>query len=210
MTKAPEQRWTLADEVNRFSEAWREASEQTYRSLLAANRATLAASGLSTRSQPAVDSLSFVEEDWETERVIREPGRVSVGDRVTFGKPITDRDLDRFALASGDTNRLHLDKMFAEESRFGGRIAHGTLVAGLISAALARFPGLTVYLSQDLTFLNPVEIGERLTAECEVVEDLGERRYRLMTTVTDPDGGTVIDGEAVVLIDELPDVSAET
>jgi acyl dehydratase len=78
-------------------------------------------------------------------------------------------------------------------------------VGGLISAALARLPGLVVYLSQDLEFHNPVRIGDRCTAECEIVEDLGNRQYRLTTTVFSSNGDTVIDGEAVVLIDDLPE-----
>ncbi|MEF8786956.1 MAG: MaoC family dehydratase [Haloarculaceae archaeon] len=129
------------------------------------------------------------------------PGEtVDVGDTITFTKTIHDEDVKRFAASSGDTNPLHLDEEFAEETRFNGRIAHGILVSGLISAALARLPGDVVYLSQDLEFLAPVEIGDRVTAECAIAEDLGNNQYRLTTTVTDGDDETVIDGEAVVLI----------
>jgi len=93
-----------------------------------------------------------------------------------------------------------LDDAAASETRFGGRIAHGTLVGGLISAALARFPGTIVYLSQDLEFLAPVDLESELTATCRIAEDLGDGRYRL-TTMVDIDGQTCIDGEAVVLIE---------
>ena len=113
-----------------------------------------------------------------------------------------------FAEASGDTNRLHLDEEFAARTRFGERTVHGTLVAGLISAALARLPGLTIYLSQDLSFLAPVPLGERLTAECEVVEDLDNRRFRLTTAVLDGKDEPVIDGEATVVVDPVPDEAA--
>jgi acyl dehydratase len=64
---------------------------------------------------------------------------------------------------------------------------------------------MTVYLSQDLRFLKPVDIGSELTATVEIVEDLGDRRYRLDTTVDTAEGTTVIDGEAVVLIDPAPE-----
>ena len=125
---------------------------------------------------------------------------VDVGDSITFTKTIHDEDVRRFAASSGDTNPLHLDEDFAEETRFNGRIAHGILVSGTISAALARIPGDVVYLSQDLEFLAPVDIGDRVTADCTIAEDLGNNQYRLTTTVTNEDGDTVIDGEAVVLI----------
>ena len=130
--------------------------------------------------------------------------QLRIGHIVEHSKRLTAADVRAFARASGDENPLHLIESYARESRFGERIAHGILVAGVISAALAKLPGLVVYLSQDLRFLGPVSIGDRVTAECEVLEPLGDDRYRLHTRVTTDDGETVVDGEAVVLIDEAP------
>jgi acyl dehydratase/CBS domain-containing protein len=143
-------------------------------------------------------------DDWEFECACVDDTAVSIGDRVTFAKTIDDRDVRSFAAASGDTNRLHLEDDYAAETRFGRRIVHGTLVAGLVSAALARLPGLTIYLSQDLTFLAPVDVGDRVSAVCTVVESLGRSKYQLATDVFGPDDERVIEGEAAVLIDELP------
>jgi CBS domain-containing protein/acyl dehydratase len=131
---------------------------------------------------------------------------IDVGDTIRFSKTLSEGDVEAFAEASGDTNRLHLEAEYAAETRFGERITHGTLVAGTISAALARLPGLTVYLSQEVSYLGPVAIGDSVTAECRVVEQLEENQFRLTTTVTRADGETVIDGEAVVLSDPIPDV----
>ena len=129
-----------------------------------------------------------------------------VRDTVTFEKALTDDDVRAFAHVSGDTNRLHLDDEFASGTRFGERIVHGTLVSGLISAALARLPGLTIYLSQDLEFSGPVGIGDRVSARVEIVEDLGNDQYRLETIIrNEDDDATVINGEAVVLIDDMPE-----
>lgn len=149
---------------------------------------------------------AYEAEEWTFEsRCVSEVG-VTVGDVVEFSKPLDDEDVRAFAEASGDTNRLHLDEGYAGETRFGGRIVHGTLVAGLVSAALARLPGLTIYLSQDLSFHGPVRIGDRVTAVCEVLEELGDDRFLLTTDVYDEDeGDQIIEGEAVVLIDELPE-----
>jgi len=142
--------------------------------------------------------------EWEVDCTEHRRDALSVGDRVRFAKTLTDADVRAFARSSGDTNPLHLDEKIAERTRFGGRIVHGTLASGLISAALARLPGLVVYLSQDIEFQNPVRIGDRATAECEIVEDLGDHRYRIATQVT-TDDATAIDGEAVVLLDEVDD-----
>ena len=154
---------------------------------------------------PPISSLEYSTLGWEFERTVDDPEALAVGDLVTFEKAITEADVRAFAEISGDTNRLHLDEAFAAGSRFGERIVHGTLVSGLISAALARLPGLTVYLSQDLEFRAPVAIDDRVSARVEVVEDLGNGQFRLETLVRDETTDTVvIDGEAVVLIDELP------
>ena len=120
---------------------------------------------------------------WETERTVDDAAAIGVGDEVQFSKPVGDADVRRFAAASGDTNPIHLDDEAAGETRFGGRIAHGTLVGGLISAALARLPGTIVYLSQDMEFLAPVALDSELTAACRIVEDLGDGRFRLTTVV---------------------------
>jgi len=187
--------------------------EHFYNSMMAANRAmfpTLSngndeADGVGDRQPATAPELTYSKSEWTFDHADEGDGVVSVGDRIRFSKRLTEEEIQVFADASGDTNRLHLDPDFAEETRFGRQIVHGTLVSGVISAALARLPGLTIYLSQDLQFLGPVDIGERVTAICEVVEDLGDGRYRLTTVVEDEDGETVIDGEAIVLIDEVPE-----
>ncbi len=195
---------------NALLDTWAETSSHMFNSVVAANRAAFAAFGVSPSSEEdgvaAVDRIEADEDlpEWHVELTEHDRGNLGVGDRVEFTKTISDRDVKSFAAASGDTNPLHLDDEFASKTRFRGRIAHGTLVGGLISAGLARLPGLTIYLSQDLEFHNPVRLGDRLTAECEIVEDLGDDQYRLTTRVVD-DGETIIDGEAVVLVDELPD-----
>jgi len=202
-----------------FVGAWTEMSKRMTRSVVETNRAAASAFGLpdgtgadgSALSGPGVvieapfEALAYSEPDWEFDGDVDTAADLEVGNRVTFTKELTESDVRSFARASGDTNRLHLDEAFAAESRFGENIVHGTLIAGLISAALARLPLMTIYLSQDLEFRRPASIGEELTAVCEIVEDLGDDQYRLTTTVHDAEGETVIDGEAVVLIDDLPE-----
>ncbi len=161
------------------------------------------------RADSNIAALDYSEPDWEVERSIANEDEPTVGDTIQFSKTVSDDSLRRFANASGDTNQLHLDDEFAAQTRFGRRIVHGTLVSGLISAALARLPGLTIYLSQDLSFERPADIGERLTAEVEVLEDLGDSQYRLATQVYD-EQQRLIDGEATVLSDDPPEVSTES
>ena len=190
------------------SDAWFRLWSDLFTSTLEANRAAIGAFERSTatapRLDPAVPEVAYREPDWEVERSVDSAADLAVGDWVRFTKRITDEEVRAFARISGDTNRLHLDEGFAEDTRFEGRIAHGTLLSGLISAALARLPGLTIYLSQELEFRHPVRIGETVTGNCEVIEALGGDRYRVETTLHNEDDEVIIAGEAVVLIDDLP------
>lgn len=199
---------------NAFSDAWLRTSSHLCASALEANRAAIAALGGKTsplaptpQLEPTVPEIAYREADWVFDRSVNSPENLGVGDSVTFSKQITDEEVHAFARISGDTNRLHLDEAFAEDTRFAGRIAHGTLLSGVISAALARLPGLTVYLSQYIEFHNPVRIDETVTGRCELVESLGKNRYRVETIVDNGDGDRIMSGEAVVLIDELPNAS---
>src|SRR5512132_4746266 len=96
--------------------------------------------------------------------------RINPGDKATRITPITDHMIRTFAEISGDTNPIHLDDAYASTTRFGRRIAHGMIAAGLISATLANdLPGPgTVYLSQTLQFKGPVYPGDSITATVEV------------------------------------------
>ena len=195
---------------NPLLDNWAETSTQFVESALTVNRAAVQAWNLpssgseESTAEPSIDQIEPAAElpEWHSETSADDPTELTVGDYFEFTKTISDEDIRRFAAASGDTNPLHLDDEFAEKTRFKGRIAHGTLVGGLISAALARIPGLVIYLSQDLEFHNPVRVGDRVTAECEIIEDLGNNQYRLQTRVVDGEK-TAIDGEAVVLVEDV-------
>ncbi|XVH31546.1 MaoC family dehydratase [Haloferacaceae archaeon DSL9] len=185
--------------------AWVRATGHLAKSAVEANRAALAAYGFDENDRTGGGpSISYSRPEWTLDRTVESPEKLRVGDAVTFSKPISEADVAAFADVSGDTNRLHLEKDFAGRTRFGEPIVHGTLVSGLISAALARFPGLTIYLSQDVKFLAPASIGDRLTATVEITEVLDGDRYVVATDVHDQDDTALIEGEAIVLIDPLP------
>lgn len=152
---------------------------------------------------PSGPSPSPSESEWTVDGTGVDAADLSVGDTVTFSKALTEEDLHLFARCSGDTNALHLDEEFATGTRFEGRIVHGTLLSGLVSAAIARLPGVPILLSQDVEYLAPARPGESLTGDCEIVEAVGDRTYRLRTRVTDEADDMLVDGEAVVLVDEV-------
>ncbi len=127
---------------------------------------------------------------------------LTVGQTASFGKTITEADILLFSAVSGDTNPVHLDAEFAATTPFKGRIAHGMLSAGLISAVLGtRLPGPgTIYLGQTLKFRAPVHIGDTVTATVTVATLDPVKKRATLTTVCTVGGKPVIEGEASVMI----------
>lgn len=114
---------------------------------------------------------------------------------------ITDRAIALFAEVTGDRNPVHLDEAYAQETIFGGRIAHGMISAGLISAVIGEeLPGHgAVYLGQSLRFHAPVRPGDRVRAEVTVAAiDYPRRRVTLETRCAVGDR-VVVSGEALVM-----------
>lgn len=116
-------------------------------------------------------------------------------------KEVTDEDIEMFAEVSTDRNPVHLDDEYANDTIFRGRIAHGMLTAGLISAVIGeQLPGHgTVYMGQSLKFLAPVRPGDMVYAEVKVIDiDHAKRRVTLDCHCA-VDGKKVLMGEAKVL-----------
>jgi 3-hydroxybutyryl-CoA dehydratase len=125
------------------------------------------------------------------------------GEKASRTTLITDDMIRAFAALTGDANPVHLDDAFAATTRFGRRIAHGMIAAGLISATLANdLPGPgTIYLSQTLQFKAPVYPGDTITTTVEVKSARPDKPIVTLTTsCKNQDDVVVLEGEAVVLV----------
>jgi len=126
---------------------------------------------------------------------------IAVGLKTTHMKTITEADIVLFAGVSGDFNPVHVCEEYAKKTFFGGRIAHGALAQALLSAAMAKLPGLVIYLSQSIKFLKPIKIGDTITAIAEVVETRKDKGIvRLNNICINQNRETVVEGEATVRI----------
>jgi 3-hydroxybutyryl-CoA dehydratase len=131
--------------------------------------------------------------------MIKERTSFTIGEEATLTSIISDDDIRTFARISGDDNPVHMNEDYAKGTMFKGRIAHGMLVAGLISAILGtKLPGPgAIYMSQQLRFLAPVRPGDQVTASAKVIEwDQVKGRVTLSTEVKNQEGVAVISGEA--------------
>jgi acyl dehydratase len=97
---------------------------------------------------------------------------LAVGDTASSRRVLTRREIELFAIVSGDVNPAHLDPAFAETDLFHTIVAHGMWGGALVSAVLGtQLPGPgTIYLGQDLSFRRPVRLGDTVTATVTVRE----------------------------------------
>lgn len=122
-----------------------------------------------------------------------------VGQYAEFSKTIAEADVYSFAGIVGDLNPIHVNEIYAEDSKFGRRIAHGILVLGLVSTVLGMYlpgPG-TIYIKQECEFLKPVFIGETITAKA-VIEKIDKGKAEILTTCLNQNGEMVLNGRATV------------
>lgn len=144
-----------------------------------------------------------------TERqILRDPlidgftyDEMQIGNTAYFTKTVTEHDVGTFAGVTGDFNPAHMNQVGAENMRLPGRIAHGALSGGLISAALGtKMPGQgCLYLSQTSKFVRMVCFGDTLTVRLEVMEKMEKHRVRIKTEVFNQNDELVVTGEAIMV-----------
>ena len=140
------------------------------------------------------------------------PLSFDVGRRIVSVRTVTDIDVRDFARLSGDTQGFHVSEEYARQSRFGRRIAHGTLAVGFISALLGtELPGpneSVMFIGQDLKFPGPMFVGDTVTTTLEVTKVDQRRRWVTLTArCENQDGKAVVRGEITVAVDPFPYVT---
>ena len=98
-----------------------------------------------------------------------------VGDEfTTASRTVTEGDVAQFAGLSGDYNPLHTDDEFGKKTPFGGRIAHGMLVASISTGQanqLGIFEGTSLaLLSMGIKFTGAVKFGDTVHTVLKVID----------------------------------------
>lgn len=128
---------------------------------------------------------------------------------VTAGRTVTEADVVNFAGLSGDFNPLHTDQCFAAGTPFGGRVAHGMLVAAIatgLANQLGVFEGTTLALMEQLVrYRGPVRLGDTVHLELEVTDmkATSDGRRGVVTVsavVKNQDDQTVSDGHWLLMM----------
>jgi 3-hydroxybutyryl-CoA dehydratase len=148
--------------------------------------------------EPAMDGVRNVHDD-AAGYCIED---LAVGMTALYARTVTEADVVLFAGVSGDNNPVHMNELYAAQTRFKGRIVHGMLSASFVSTAIAsKLPGPgSIYLSQNLKFLAPVRAGDTVEARVTITDIMPEKNRVALKTVCSVGGKVVIDGEALVMV----------
>jgi 3-hydroxybutyryl-CoA dehydratase len=125
---------------------------------------------------------------------------LKIGMSALFAKTISEADIVMYAGVSGDTNPVHMNAEFAEQTMFKERIAHGMLSASLLSTIFGtKLPGPgAIYMNQSLNFKAPVCIGDTVVAKATIREINGKRvTFDCECTIGET---VVLDGEATLMV----------
>lgn len=135
---------------------------------------------------------------------------LSVGHRFeTARRTITEADIVNFAGLSNDFNPLHVDEPFAAATAFGRRIAHGQMIAAIVTglrSELDRWPVLA-YVGAARDFRGPIGAGDTIhavytiSASRPTSADPDRGVVTLDLKVLDQDGNEAMTGEDVMLVD---------
>ena len=127
---------------------------------------------------------------------------IRLGMAAFYSQTITDADIKNFAGVSGDHNPVHVDREFAEKSRYKKRIVHGLLSASFFSSLFGtKLPGYgCVYASQTLDFKRAIYIDDTVVAKIEVVEVLIKEKTVIFKTTCSVKGKVAISGIARIFM----------
>jgi phosphotransacetylase/acyl dehydratase len=127
---------------------------------------------------------------------------LALGDSASLVRTLTYKDVEVFAIMSGDINPAHVDADFAKSDMFHRIVAHGMWGGALISTVLGtQLPGPgTIYLDQSLHFRRPVGLGDTITVTVKVARKIDEtHRVTFDCCATNQHGEQVITGTAEVI-----------
>ena len=130
---------------------------------------------------------------------------LKVGQTESMSHTVTERDVELFGEATGDMNPLHFDEAYARKTIFRGRVAHGALSVGFISAVVGtKLPGAgSIFLSATLRFKAPVRIGDTVITTATIAE-IRERREVLVACKCEVNGKLAVETEALVMAPKKP------
>ena len=98
---------------------------------------------------------------------------IKPGDTASLVRTLTHKDIELFAVMSGDINPTHLDDAFAKSDMFHKVVAHGGALISTVLGTQLPGPG-TVYVDQSLHFLGAIGLGDTISISVKVRKKIEE------------------------------------
>ena len=140
--------------------------------------------------------------------------QTKVGDQFSDTLRVTDTHILLGARLIGDFNPLHVNREFAEQSRFGARILHGVMTAAIAGAPVGNyFAGTAIaYLEQNNRFTAPVYAGDTLTTARTITEKIDKPKANggivvLSGTCRNQNGVVVLEATGRMLVGNASSVT---
>jgi phosphate acetyltransferase/phosphate butyryltransferase len=124
------------------------------------------------------------------------------GDTASLVRTLTYKDIEVFAIMSGDVNPAYVDEAFAKSDMFHKVVAHGMWGGALISTVLGtQLPGPgTIYTDLTLHFRQPVGLGDTITVTVKVAKKITDtHQVEFDCRASNQNGEEVITGTAMVI-----------
>ena len=126
---------------------------------------------------------------------------ILVGDFAEIKKAFSQEEVQAYTITSGDKNPIHYNKNYAKQTFFKQPIVPGLLAASLFGGLLGtHLPGEgTIHIGQELKFIKPIYIGEKVRAEIKVIHIRSDKPIITFSSICYNENGEIaIDGKSVV------------
>ena len=133
---------------------------------------------------------------------------------ISAGRTVSESDIITFAGLSGDFNQIHTDAVYAAQTPFGQRVAHGLLGLSIASGLVVQTGMMegTILAFREINewkFIQPIHIGDTIHVEVEVLETIPLRRLGggaivISLDVKNQTGETVMKGIWKALVSGRP------
>jgi len=128
---------------------------------------------------------------------------IVIGQTVEYIWRVTEKQIDQFALLSGDYNPLHVSAKYAVDNGYQDRVAHGFLFGAQLSGIIGMLlPGeRCLLLEEQLAFPEPIYPKDTILINCTVKkiwEDLSLIELKVKAkkkTIDGREGQTVARGK---------------
>src|SRR5574337_94809 len=115
---------------------------------------------------------------------LKQTRMIEAGNSFTHAFRFTQKDVENFAVVTGDNNPVHINADYAAKTMFKRPIMHGFLGGSVFSKVFGTmFPGEgTIYMKQSMAFMRPMFVDTDYEVRMHVKEVNKEKHRAIVET----------------------------